>query len=69
MDLHPSTIQIVVFVALALWDLVWKGLGLWRAGHRDDGVWFVAILVLNTVGILPIVYLLMTRGDDSGPQN
>ena len=45
-------------VALAaIWDLVWKGLGLWRAARRGENGWFVAILVLNTLGILPILYL------------
>jgi len=42
---------------LAIWELVWKGLALWRAGRNNQPRWFVALLLLNTVGILPIVYL------------
>lgn len=44
-------------VIVTLWDLVWKGLGMWRAAQRNEPIWFVAILLLNTLGILPILYL------------
>lgn len=47
-------------VALALvviWDLVWRGMALWQAARRRQPVWFVCLLVLNTAGVLPIVYL------------
>jgi len=40
-----------------LWDLVWKGLGLWRAAQLKQNGWFVAMLLINTLGILPILYL------------
>lgn len=46
-----------VFILLSVWELAWKGVGLWKAaGNRQQG-WFVAILLLNTLGILPIVYI------------
>ncbi|MDA8093803.1 MAG: DUF5652 family protein [Betaproteobacteria bacterium] len=52
----------IVWLPLAIvWDLVWKGLGLWRAARRGQTLWFICMLALNTVGILPIVYLLVTR--------
>lgn len=47
----------VLIVALVVWSLVWKGLALWRAAHREEKGWFVALLVLSTVGILDILYL------------
>lgn len=54
---HFGAAVVVVFIILALWEAVWKGIGMWRAGRNDQLGWFVAILILNTVGILPIVYL------------
>lgn len=60
MDYHFSTTQITVFVLLAIWDLAWKAFAMWRAVKRREPGWFVAILVLNTVGVLPIAYLLLT---------
>ncbi len=44
---------------LALWDLAWKGVALWRAAKRKELWWFVALLIVNSMGILPIVYLLV----------
>ncbi len=46
-----------VFLVLALWSLFWKGLALWHAGRRAEPKWFIAILIVNTLGILEIVYL------------
>lgn len=45
--------------ALVLWDLVWKGIALWRAARRREQWWFVALLVVNSMGLLPIAYLLV----------
>lgn len=45
-------------VAVAvLWSLVWKGLGLWHSARNGEPWWFLAILLINTLGILEIVYL------------
>ena len=40
-----------------LWSLFWKGLALWHAAKRDEKKWFVVLLILNTFGILEIIYL------------
>ena len=42
---------------LIAWSLVWKGMALWRAARRGAKVWFVVFLVVNTLGILEILYL------------
>ena len=45
-------------VAIVLiWSLVWKGLALWKAAREGSKPWFVILLVINTVGILEILYL------------
>ena len=49
--------MIPLLVVLALWTLFWKGLALWHAAKRGEHVWFIALLLINTVGILEIVYL------------
>ncbi len=43
----------------AVWTLFWKGLALWHAGRRGDGWWFVILLLVNTLGILEIIYLFV----------
>lgn len=46
---------------LLIWDLAWKGFALWRAARNRQPVWFLFLLILNTAGILPIIYLLISR--------
>lgn len=46
-----------ILTPLVLWDVIWKGIALWKsAGHRQKG-WFVTLLIVNSLGILPIIYL------------
>lgn len=52
-----SQIPTAWFFVLYLWSILWKGLALWRSAELKQKNWFVAILVLNTIGILEIVYL------------
>jgi hypothetical protein len=51
------TIGVGFFMMFILWSLVWKGWALWIAVKRDSKFWFVLLLVLNTVGILEILYI------------
>ena len=46
-----------VFVLLVIWSIVWKGIALWKAARNGHKVWYVAMLILNTVGILEIIYI------------
>jgi hypothetical protein len=46
-----------ILIIISLWSLFWKGLALWRAGRNNQKYWFVALLVLNTIGILEMIYL------------
>jgi hypothetical protein len=50
------------FLLLIVWSLVWKGLALWKAAREGSKVWFVVLLVLNTDGILDILYLYVFSG-------
>lgn len=51
----PNLLRIVV--PLALLDLILKGFAMWRAAKNNQRNWFVVLLFLNTIGILPILYL------------
>ena len=45
-------------IVISIWSLIWKGISLWKCGRNNQLAWFVIILLFNTAGILPIVYLL-----------
>ncbi|MBS3074518.1 hypothetical protein J4447_03640 [Candidatus Pacearchaeota archaeon] len=48
-----------LLVVVIAWTLVWKGFALWRAAKLSHKIWFVIILVINTLGILEILYLFL----------
>lgn len=48
---------LVLIAILAIWDFVWKALALWRCGRNNQPRWFMAVLLINSFGILPIIYL------------
>lgn len=44
---------------LIVWDMVWRGIALWKSGRNNHLIWFVFLFIVNSMGILPIVYLLI----------
>jgi hypothetical protein len=50
-----------VLLILVVWESVWKLIALWKAGRNNHLGWFLCIGLINTVGILPIVYLLIQK--------
>jgi hypothetical protein len=58
---YQSPAFMAFFIVLVLWEVLWKGVGLWKAARNDDQYWFIAILIINTLGILPILYIYIFR--------
>jgi hypothetical protein len=58
--LYPTWLgsSLLVFVPLIIWETVWKGIACYKAGTHKQGWWFFWMFILNTVGILPILYIL-----------
>lgn len=46
-----------LIVVAVVWEAVWKGIALWRAARNGHMVWYIFIFIINSVGILPIVYI------------
>jgi H+/Cl- antiporter ClcA len=62
-------IGLVVFL-IAIWEIAWKGFGLWHAAQQKETAWFIAILIFNTLGILPILYIyVFSKKKNSGSTN
>jgi Family of unknown function (DUF5652) len=59
----PGTRPIFLGVlgVLAIWTLVWKGYALWHSARNHQKVWFFFLLIVNTLGILEIIYLAFFR--------
>jgi hypothetical protein len=54
-----SGINPFVIALIVLWSIPWKGFALWKAARLSHKWWFVFLLVLNTVGILEIIYIFV----------
>ena len=50
-------VPIYILLAVIVWSMIWKGFALWKSARRNSLYWFVAILVINTLGILDILYI------------
>ena len=56
---HPLfIIDHPLFWLLIMIDVVLRGFALYKAARNNSPLWFVALLVVNSVGILPIIYLV-----------
>ena len=46
-----------VVALVVIWSLFWKGMALWKSAQHHHKWWFIALLVINTAGILDILYI------------
>jgi len=51
----------ILLIVLVIWEMIWKGIALWKSSRRKQVVWFIVLFILNTAGLLPIVYLLFFK--------
>ena len=58
----------VLVAILAIVIIVLKGYALWNAAKRDEKWWFAILLVVNTLGILELIYLAFVVKKWSKPQ-
>ena len=50
-------IEILIIIIAVVWTLPWKGVALWKAARNQSVAWFVALFLLNTLGIFEIIYI------------
>jgi hypothetical protein len=51
---HPWIIILII-----VWSLPWKAAALWRSARRGHFGWFFAILIINSLAILDILYFFI----------
>ena len=52
-------------IVAAVWTIVLKGFALWYSARGSQKGWFIALLIVNTLGILELVYLIWFRPANS----
>ena len=50
---------VILFSLISIWSLVWTGLALWKSSKKNHLIWFIVLLVFNTLGILEILYIFV----------
>jgi hypothetical protein len=50
-------VSLWLLIVIVIWSAVWKLLALWKSARKDHAVWFVVLALVNTVGILEILYI------------
>ena len=53
---------LILMLVLALAVIALKGYALWHAARRSEKGWFIALLIVNTFGILELAYLYFVVG-------
>ena len=53
--------SLIVLLAIAILIIWIKGTALWKACKLNEKGWFWALLLINTMGILPAIYLYIKR--------
>jgi len=51
---HPWIIAVIL-----IWSLPWKAAALWRSARRGHLIWFLVLIILNTLAILDILYIFI----------
>jgi len=63
------SVFIPLVLVVVLWTIVLKGYSLWYAARGGQKKWFIALLVINTLGILEIIYLIWFRPKSPSPSD
>jgi hypothetical protein len=58
-DAFPWLISLAI--VLIIWETVWKMIALWKSARNNHLAWFICIGIFNTIGILPIIYIILQR--------
>lgn len=56
--LDPKNLFLLIILA-AVWTIPWKGVALWSAARNGSKIWFIILLLLNTLAILEILYIFI----------
>lgn len=62
LGMSPLLLTLLI-AAVTIWTLTLKGFSLWYSARNHQKRWFIFLLILNTFGILELVYLVWFRKD------
>jgi len=51
----------IIIILLLVWEIYWKAHALWIAARKGDKNFYIALLIINSLGIFPIYYLYKNK--------
>ncbi|MBN1376846.1 hypothetical protein JW949_00775 [Candidatus Woesearchaeota archaeon] len=48
---------LMILIFVMIWSGVWKAIALWKSARNSHLAWFIVLLLVNTVGLLEILYI------------
>lgn len=58
-EVFGSVQSVILFITLAVWSLIWKMFGAWKAARDGAKIWYIIMLLINTCGIVEIIYIFL----------
>jgi hypothetical protein len=73
MTQHPNVflplLVLLVIIPLVIRDTVWKLIAMWKSARHGQLAWYICLAIFNTIGILPILYILLFQKKETPPQS
>ena len=58
-EIYSHLAWLIPFIIIAtIWESVWRIIAMWKSARANHFGWFICIALLNTLGILPIIYIV-----------
>ena len=61
MELISMSWFLPTVIALAIWDIIWKLIAMWYAARDGQKLWYILLVLFNSIGVLPILYIYVIR--------
>lgn len=58
-NMNVSLPVLILLIVAQIWSLIWKILACWKSARKGEWLWFIALFVINTLGILEILYIFV----------
>ena len=52
-------------IPLIIWSITWKAIDIWKAARNRQLGWFLVLFIINSAGLLPILYIYYYQRDKS----
>jgi hypothetical protein len=67
--MNISVPLLIMIIIAGVWDGVWKLIAMWKAAGKKQLSWFIILGIVNTVGILSILYVYIFSKIDLNQKN